>query len=177
VRRRRAPEPFFRGAHMRDTANLEPARRPPGDVGNRGAEPAAGVLCFCLRNATAEERREPASPHVPAIHPSLSSNSLANPHTCPLSSPPLQSAGRESELSGCGPVVLVFEVRRRGAPSGGPPSWLELSPARQPPPSPLVPALRVSPTAQAFFLRAGFLPSLPAVPRGAACLGGTPTPR
>ena len=73
--------------------------------------------------------------------------------------PPLQSARRERELDGCGPVVLVFEVRRRGAPSGGPLSWLELRSSalrtyfplsvRQPPSLPLHGIL-------SFLLLAGF---------------------
>jgi hypothetical protein len=114
VRRWRHLESFFWGSRPAHRLDKTPATWESSGV------PEARS-CFCLRNGT--QRRVPQAAR---------GRSLANPHMHAFA-PPLQvSGGSESELEDCGPVVLVFEVRRRGALSGGSRSWLELSPVTNP---------------------------------------------
>ncbi len=115
VRRRRAPEPFLWETHMPDNHPTHPTppwrRWKPAEP-----EPEAGGVLFLFtkwRNGTTAKRLSQATCAIDLWRIRTSTALFPFP-------PPLQSARRECELDGCGPVVLVFEVRRRGAPEWRP---------------------------------------------------------
>jgi hypothetical protein len=112
--RRGKPEPFFRATHT------HVGTRPPATVGNQQQRRDPALFLVTKEVGPSEKRALP-----PACEISGESAHAFSPLA-------VTSVRWKSELDDCDPVVLVFEVRRRGALSGGLEVLAEAAPYNNP---------------------------------------------